>query len=185
MTYDAIVLAGGDSMRMGVDKLDLVVAGRTILQRVVDACVGAERIVVVGPKRASVSALWVVEEPPGAGPATALAAGLHEVDEPVAVVLAGDLPLIDRSAVDRLVAAADRDGVVAVDDGGHRQYLAGAYRTEPLRKRLRAFPDLAGVAVRSVAGGLDLVEVPAGRWALDVDEPSDLAKIQGVGLPPR
>lgn len=47
---NAIVLAGGASRRMGSDKTSIVIDGRTLLRRSIDAVLlaGAERVVVVG-----------------------------------------------------------------------------------------------------------------------------------------
>ncbi|MGO4426310.1 NTP transferase domain-containing protein, partial [Streptomyces sp. MCAF7] len=52
MTYDAVILAGGAARRLGgADKPALRVGARPLLDRVLDACRGAERTVVVGPRR--------------------------------------------------------------------------------------------------------------------------------------
>ncbi|GAA1193518.1 molybdenum cofactor guanylyltransferase [Prauserella alba] len=65
------------------------------------------------------------------------------------------------------------DGAVLVDAGGHRQWLAGAWRTASLRAALPDRP--AGLALRRVLGGLTIVDVPAlGDEAADVDTPGDL-----------
>ncbi|MYU19520.1 NTP transferase domain-containing protein, partial [Streptomyces sp. SID8361] len=53
--YDAVILAGGAARRLGgVDKPALRVGGRALLDRVLDACRGAGRTVVVGPRRPTV-----------------------------------------------------------------------------------------------------------------------------------
>src|SRR5262247_3408692 len=50
--YDVIVLAGGGGRRLGgLDKAALQVGNRSLLDRVLDACGRADRIVVVGPRR--------------------------------------------------------------------------------------------------------------------------------------
>ncbi|MGH3120123.1 MAG: NTP transferase domain-containing protein, partial [Streptosporangiaceae bacterium] len=52
--YDAVVLAGGRSIRLGgTDKPGLIVGEQTLLGSVVSAVTsaGADRIVVVGPER--------------------------------------------------------------------------------------------------------------------------------------
>jgi molybdopterin-guanine dinucleotide biosynthesis protein A len=79
---DAIVLAGGRGARLGgVDKADLVVGGQTLLERALAATAGANRTVVVGPRRpTSRPVTWAREHPPGGGPVAALAAGLEHVD---------------------------------------------------------------------------------------------------------
>jgi molybdopterin-guanine dinucleotide biosynthesis protein A len=66
--FDAVVLAGGRSTRLGgADKPGLVVGRRTLLGSVVWAVTeaGASRVVVVGPQRPA--ALGAVTLPPGTG----------------------------------------------------------------------------------------------------------------------
>ncbi|MDQ1726050.1 MAG: hypothetical protein QOK14_95, partial [Frankiaceae bacterium] len=131
MTYDAIVLAGGSSRRMGGgDKTALAVGGTPLLERVLAAVAGAGLRIVVGEARpTTVPVTWAREEPPGGGPVAALAAGLPLVRNDTVVLLAGDLPFLDLRSVEALVAGvrADvgADGVVAVDDGGAPQWLCG------------------------------------------------------------
>ncbi|WP_399128711.1 molybdenum cofactor guanylyltransferase [Actinacidiphila sp. ITFR-21] len=95
-SYDAVVLAGGAARRLGgADKPALPVGGRTLLDRVLAACAGADRTVVVGPRRPTARPVrWAGEEPPGGGPLPALAAGLTALASaaPTAGVLASAAP---------------------------------------------------------------------------------------------
>lgn len=104
-----MVLAGGRARRLdGVDKPGLAVGGRTLLDLVLDACVGAEPVIVVGLRRATARPVsWQREEPRYAGPAAALAAGLVMVPESAefTAVLAADLPGLRPSTLARLLAA--------------------------------------------------------------------------------
>ncbi|MFE3016873.1 DUF6457 domain-containing protein [Streptomyces sp. NPDC059256] len=79
--FDAIVLAGGRAQRLGgVDKPGLSVGGRTLLDRVLAACRGARRTVVVGGRRGTERpVVWAQENPPGGGPVAALDAGLRQL----------------------------------------------------------------------------------------------------------
>ncbi|MDR1766871.1 MAG: nucleotidyltransferase family protein [Propionibacteriaceae bacterium] len=106
----AIVLAGGAGSRLGgVNKPALVdAAGRSSLRRVLDGCVGAWPVVVVGPDElvresliscdGDVPGLRVVcERPAGSGPARAVAAGVGDVCAAECapqwtIVTAGDMP---------------------------------------------------------------------------------------------
>ncbi len=177
--YDAVVLAGGGGRRMGgVDKPGLEVDGRTLLDRVLSAVGGAERVVVVGPSRPTVrEVVWTREDPPGGGPAAALAAGLALVLSPTVVVLAADLPFLDTATVDQLRRAAEgADGAVLLDDEGRDQVLTSAWTTERLRER--AVGDLAGRPLRALLRGLEPVRLPAPdpRAVQDCDTPDDLAR---------
>ncbi len=76
----AVILAGGRATRLGGrDKPMLAVAGVPMLDRVLAALAGADLRIVVGPPRSGLPAgvLTTREEPPGAGPAAALAAALN------------------------------------------------------------------------------------------------------------
>ena len=129
--YDAVVLAGGAARRLGgADKPALVVGGVSLLDRVLTACAGAARTVVVGPERPTCRPVhWTREDVPGAGPVAALRAGLAQVTADRVVLLAADLPFLTADVVDLLL-----DGAPAVLTDGHReQWLCGAWDTAALR----------------------------------------------------
>lgn len=180
--YDAVVLAGGAARRLGgADKPGLVVGGRSLLDRALEAVAGAATVVVVGPPRELPDGVVQVrEQPPGGGPAAALAAGLAAVTAPRVVVLAADLPQVSASVVVALLAAADgHDGAVLVDGGGRDQVLTGAWSSAPLQAAA-AGRDLAGAPLRALLRGLDVTRLPAAdlglpAWA-DCDTPDDLAR---------
>ncbi|MFL6072349.1 MAG: molybdenum cofactor guanylyltransferase [Mycobacteriales bacterium] len=158
-SYDAVILAGGRGSRLGgVDKPALEVGDRTLLERVLAAVTGAGRVVVAGPA-APPPAIVVREEPPGAGPVAALAAALPEVTAPVVLVLAADLPFLTERHCARLRSALRGDAAVAVDTGGHDQYLLAAWRTPALRRRLDGLPGYGGLPVRRLYQGADLDRV--------------------------
>lgn len=179
MRHVGIVLAGGSARRLsGVDKPVLSVGGKPLLARAVHALSGAERVVVVGPRRPGFDVVWTREPVPGTGPVAALAAGLAFVPENVEVVtvLAADLPGVRRSTVDRLLAAlGDADGAVLVDATGARQWLLGAWRASALRS---ALPEqVENAALRRMLAGLRVVDVPAELGeADDIDTPEDLER---------
>lgn len=165
----------------GIDKPALVVRGHRMLDVALAAVAAAGRTVVVGPRRDTPRPVaWACEDPPGGGPAAALAAGLEQVEAPWVVVLAGDLPLVTTSTVAALRRAAHgHDGALLVDDAGRRQLLAGCWSTAALRAAVDRAGDTAGMSVRRLLRGLDvaavLVDEPA--W-LDCDTPDDLRRLE-------
>lgn len=179
--YDAVVLAGGQGRRLGgVDKAAVEVGGLPLLDRVLDAVPDADVVVVVGPARPTRRPVsWAREEPPGCGPAAALAAGLAHVSAPAVVVVATDLPFLDRATVSALrLAAEGHDGALLLDETGHEQLLAGCWSTAALRGATARLGDPAGRSVRALLDGLDRTQVlPAAAdrpaW-LDCDTPDDL-----------
>jgi molybdopterin-guanine dinucleotide biosynthesis protein A len=164
--YDAIVPAGGAARRLdGVDKPALLVAGVSLLDRVIEAAAGAERIVVAGARRPTRRPVrWVCEDPPGGGPVAALAAALPAVRAPVVVLLAADLPFVTRELVELLVAGAaagQADGVMAVDGDGRDQFLLAAFDTAALRAGVAALGDPDGASLRRLVGALTVARLPA------------------------
>ena len=187
----AVIVAGGSGRRLGgVDKPALVVGGRSLLRRALDAVPRAV-VVVVGPLRdLPESTRQVTEDPPGSGPAAAAAAGVAALpalaDDALVAVLAADLPGITPATVERLAMAVRSDGnpagrapagSVLVDAEGRRQYLVGVFRLGPLLAAARA-ADWAGQSVRALLGPLIDVEVAAlAGEAADVDTPDQYRRL--------
>lgn len=188
VSFDAVVLAGGASRRMGGgDKTRLAVDGLTLLDRVLTAVADARARIVVGDERSTaVPVDWTREEPAGAGPVAALAAGLRLVTAEVTVLLAADLPLIDSTTVAALVSAiaADgtSDGTVLGDDTGQPQWLCGVWRTASLRRLFAARPDVEGMALRRLFADASYAIISVnGRPWFDCDTPGDLARVKEIG----
>lgn len=127
MEFDAVILAGGRSSRLGgVPKARLNFDGATLLERSLLATRGARRTVVVGPVREDLPAgvLYCREDPPFSGPAAALAAGMAALaaadDEgpglgqaPLTLVLACDMPLVSGAVAALLADQAGHSGAGA------------------------------------------------------------------------
>jgi molybdopterin-guanine dinucleotide biosynthesis protein A len=195
--FDAVVLAGGRSSRLGgVPKQALVYDGATLLQRTLDAAAGAQTVVVVGPDPGPLPAGVITcrEEPPFAGPASAIGAGLAALRETAGprpawiLLLACDMPNVGQ-AVDALRGArGPGDGVMAVSADGRRQPLAGFYSTAALERSVRdliARGALMNGSVSALLATLDvqLVTVPAGSTD-DVDTWDDAAALGVAGQEP-
>ncbi|MFG2001291.1 molybdenum cofactor guanylyltransferase [Spirillospora sp. NPDC048911] len=178
--FDAVVLAGGRARRMGGgDKPGERVGGRPLIARVADAAGAARTLVIVGPPRPEPAhAVFVREDPPGAGPVPALRAGLPAVSAPWVALLAGDLPFLGPGDVALLLAAArdaDAAGAVLLDDGGREQWLAGCWQAGALRRALAGYE---GASLRGLLAPLGpvTVTVRAGErppW-YDCDTPGEL-----------
>ncbi|MFH8616527.1 NTP transferase domain-containing protein [Streptomyces sp. NPDC017979] len=198
--HDVVVLAGGGARRLGgADKPALSVGGRPLLDRVLGACRGAVRTVVVGGRRPTARpVLWAREDPPGGGPLAALDAGMRRLaqgpapvpgPEPdVVLVLSADLPFLGGATVRGLVAALDRsgrEGVLLVDADGRDQPLVAAYRPEPLRRELALlateYGTLAGLPLRLLTHELDLARTGADPLAsFDCDTWADITAARSL-----
>ncbi|WP_308121903.1 NTP transferase domain-containing protein [Actinotalea ferrariae] len=213
MTFDVLVLAGGEARRLGgASKPDVVVAGRTLLDRALDAARGARRVVVVGPPGLARPGVTVVrEDPPSGGPVAGIAAGLAALDgregvpasapsaapsdDVPVVVLACDVPLAALAVPDLLAALGEgADGAHLVDAGGRPQLVA-VYRRAALRRALGALErdgGVHGVAVRRLRERLAMVAVAdpddqgadADTWD-DVERLDALLTARSAGPPDR
>lgn len=182
--YDAIVLAGGSARRLGgIDKPQLRVGGRTLLDRAVGAVAGAGLVVVVGPPQpVSTAVRFCREEPPGGGPVAAVAAGLARTAADVVVVLAADLPWIAPAVPALLAALPPAGAAVLVDADGRRNHLAAAWRRRELDAALAAVETPHGASMRALIANVDVVDVPdRDGWGRDCDTWDDLAEARDAG----
>lgn len=189
---DAIVLAGGRATRMGgVDKSALVVGDRRMLDVVLAAVVDCARIAVVGPPRDELDTrvVQVQEFPAHAGPVAAVAAGLAGLDGPgdgVVVVVAADLPTLERRTVSALVAhlldEPDAGASFAVDETGRTQFLLGAWRRRSLRAALSALAVHRDQPMRALLP--DRYVTLAVTGVTDCDTPDDLERARAAALAP-
>jgi molybdopterin-guanine dinucleotide biosynthesis protein A len=190
VVFDAVLLAGGRGSRLGgVDKAEVVLAGRALIDRVLDAAAQARSTVIVGPpERSRIGVSTVLEEPPGGGPVAGLWAGVEELDrrhpdDAAVLVLACDVPLAYR-AVPALLAAlagdSQHDGARLVDTDGRAQSLVAIYRRAPLRAALDQLPDRGhGCSMGRLLSGLTLTPVAdVGGHGTDADTWDDVATLE-------
>lgn len=190
MEFDALILAGGRSSRLGgVPKSQLVYDGATLLALSLAASAGADATVVVGPDPGTLppGVLTCREEPAFAGPAAAIAAGLVSLDRSrgplrasMTLILACDMPKADQAVAALRGAlvhegpdAGESEGVMAVSPDGREQPLAGFYGTAALKRAVDEMEKgggLTGASVFALLARLDVraVTVPAGATD-DVD----------------
>jgi molybdopterin-guanine dinucleotide biosynthesis protein A len=202
--FDAVILAGGKSSRLGgVPKAQLRYDGATLLERAVAAARGAGSVVVVGPDPGTLpdGTLTAREEPPFAGPAAAIAAGLlalghggetQDGEEPSTkhapwvLVLACDMPLAAAAVPVLLREVAghqDTDGAMSVSGDGRKQPLLGIYRVSALQREVQAAGEergLVNAAVFRLLARLDLLAVPVPAGSTDDVDTWDDAAALGV-----
>lgn len=197
--FAAVIVAGGAGTRLsGVSKPELVIAGRTLLERTLDACEGASHVVIVGGEHLRRdNALWACEDPPGSGPAAGLAAGLNMLDavddpSPLVLVLGTDTPragavaasLLERmrddsSDVDGAAGMDGADGAWMVDSAGMAQPLIAVYRRYAIANRCASHA-APGASLRRVTEGLAMIAVPDVHGASrDVDTWEDVEYWEG------
>jgi molybdopterin-guanine dinucleotide biosynthesis protein A len=125
----AVIMAGGDSRRMGQDKANLLLGERTLLQSVAATLqpLFPEVIVSVRQPRPEINLPQVCDDPAHSGPLAGLAAALERASTPWIFAVACDMPFITPAVIEYLaLQRADCQAVVPVV-GGYPQPLAAFY----------------------------------------------------------
>jgi len=191
--FSAVILAGGRGVRFGRDKSAEIVAGRSLLQRVVDAVgpIASEVIVVRAPgtpppavhPEATVRHVEDVRE---GGALAGLYTGLLVASQPVAVVLGCDMPLLSQPLLRYLRGLLDEsvDVVMPLWEGReeplhafYRQTCLSAIEKALDRGKRRVVHFLSDVRVRYVTHDELQRLDPEGRSFCNVNQPSDLERI--------
>jgi molybdopterin-guanine dinucleotide biosynthesis protein A len=99
MTLTAVLLAGGESRRMGRDKAEIVFRGQPLWQRQIELLRGLspEKIFVSARKEPSwlpLDAELILDEPPSRGPLSGLTKALERMQTSHLVALAVDMPFM-------------------------------------------------------------------------------------------
>lgn len=162
------MLTGGGSTRLGTDKAAADVAGVRMIDRVLGQIPVDVPVVVVGPPPEVERPVTVLrEDPPGAGPAAAIMAGLPAVRTPVVAVMAVDMPFCP-GLVRVLVEEPMSADALVPRTGDHPQGLCAVYRTASLRQ-VRVAP---GDSVRALLGQLTVTYVECSEDVMvDIDTP--------------
>ena len=136
----AVIMAGGDSRRMGRDKANLPLGEQTLIEHVAAALNPLfDRVYVsVRRPRPEIALPQIYDRVADSGPLAGLCASLAQIASsgeaatPWLFVVATDMPFVQSSLIERL--AQEREGfdaVVPVVDG-HPQPLAAFYATSAL-----------------------------------------------------
>lgn len=187
-----VVLAGGESRRMGTDKRALPVDGEPLLRRVLMAVAAvAGELVVVESARSPVPrelltgfALRVArDEWPDAGPLAGIEAGLRATSAPVAVVVGTDAPWLQPALLRLLVDELGvHDDATAIASDRGLEPLLGVYRSRVSdvarallldgERRLGALLDK--LSVRAVDASVWRSVDPQGHSLRNLNVPGDL-----------
>jgi molybdenum cofactor guanylyltransferase len=175
----AIVLAGGQSRRMGTDKSLLPWAGEPLVQHIVRQLQPLFDQVLIGansPEKYAFLGLPVVpDQEPGQGPLMGILSGISASVHELNFVTACDIPHLDPGFIlDLLRAAEGHDIAMPVNAAGRHEPLLAVYRRSvaPLARRIlqqggRRIADLLGVAK------VRFVEMPESGWYRNLNTPED------------
>ncbi|MEG4802853.1 molybdenum cofactor guanylyltransferase [Microcoleus sp. ARI1-B5] len=168
-----IVLAGGQSSRMGTDKALLEIEGKSLLQRaceVAAALTPQVYVLTAWPDRyrstLTEPSQFLVEYNPGTGPLVALAQGLTEIAADWILLLACDLPLLDAQIIqnwaNQLTAFAPSTLAVAPYQKSRWEPLCGFYRQQSLPS-LQSFIDQGGRSFQKWLNQIPAIPLPVGE----------------------
>ena len=182
----AIILAGGESQRMGRDKASLLLGEQTLLQHVatIMQTMFPRVLVSVRQPRPDITLSQICDTYAEAGPLAGLYSALTHAETSWIFAVATDMPFVQPALIDYL--AKQRDGFQAVVPvvHGHPQPLAAFYATSCLTP-FRA--QLEGNGKRSLRAALEPLNVryvdeadllaadPGLRSFFDLDTPQDVA----------
>ncbi len=182
----AIIMAGGESQRMGRDKATLVLGEQTLLRHVMNIVqpLFLQVLVSVRQLRPEIELPQICDSYPDAGPLAGLCAGLEQAATPWIFAVATDMPFVQPAMIKQL--AQQRAGFQAVVPmvNGYPQPLAAFYSASCL-ETIQGL--LNGSGKRSLRAALEQLNVcyvdasellavdPGLRSFFDLDTPEDFA----------
>lgn len=166
----SVILAGGQSSRMGEDKALIPWNGVPLLQRVSEVaaqCTDEVYIVTPWPERyqaiAPQQCQWIGESNPGKGPLVALSQAWQHIDHPWILLLGCDLPQLDPTLLQHWIGQLDRISAstlaVVPRQGKNWEPLCGFYRST-LQPRLKSFIESGGNAFQHWLSSLPVESLP-------------------------
>jgi len=183
----ALILAGGNSKRMGQDKANLPLNGQTLLQHVVATMqqIFPEVIVSVRQPRPESDMPQVCDDPAHTGPLAGLAAGLERATTPWVFAVACDMPFVTPAVIERLAQCRNDCQAVVPLVHGHPQPLAAFYARSCLDEIHGLLNGSGKHSLRALLNELQVCYVgeqemlaadPQLRSFFDLDTPQDMAQ---------
>ena len=134
---DAIVLAGGDSKRMGLPKAFLTLGDATAIEAVISRLKPIFRQVLVVGRDSSglehLDAVVLTDQHIERGPLVGVARGLATSDAPWCFVAGFDMPFLNQQVIQRMALHLNACDVLAPKVNGHLQPLHAFYSRRCLR----------------------------------------------------
>ncbi|MBE9184759.1 molybdenum cofactor guanylyltransferase [Microcoleus sp. LEGE 07076] len=168
-----IVLAGGQSSRMGRDKALLEIEGKSLLQRALEVAASVTTQVYVltaWPDRyrstLTEQSQFLLEYNPGSGPLIALTQGLTEIPADWILLLACDLPLLNTQILQnwatQLTAVPPSTLAVVPYQNSRWEPLCGFYHQQSLPS-LQSFIDRGGRSFQVWLNQIQAIRLPIGE----------------------
>lgn len=194
-----VVLAGGRSSRMGRDKASVMLHGRRLLDRTLEAAVAVPGVVevvivlapaqVIQPVRCAAPVTLVRDTTAYQGPMAGIAAGLGGTSgAEVALVLGCDTPFVQPGLLALLAARATAGAIVVPVHEGRPQPLCSAIHFEAF-EAIRALAAGGTRAASAIADDPRALLVQPDEWTaadpeglsfLGVNTPEELARAEAL-----
>ncbi|MDP2673612.1 MAG: molybdenum cofactor guanylyltransferase [Dehalococcoidia bacterium] len=191
---DGIVLAGGQSRRLGVDKALLSLGGAPLLQTVVQRVSQVCRRVIVAVdrpgryRRLGLLARFVADASPGLGPLAGLQSGLRACSSEYALVVACDLPFLNVELL-RYMAGLPRSYQALVPRSAGRDHPLHAVYALSCLPEVDALLATGGGSMQQLLARLDVRRLddsdlhqidPDGLSLLNLNDESDLERARSL-----
>lgn len=178
-----IILAGGQSRRMGTDKADLIWQGKTFLQLQIEKgqALGIEDIQVSGYRGTRCPIPITPDRFPEKGPLAGLEACLRRAKHPRCLVLSVDMPFVPVQELSLLIQenSSHPSPVTILKADGREQPLVGIYATSQADTMAEEITNHKG-SVFAFLGrvGYCVYESPLdGHWAANINYPEQYQSI--------
>jgi molybdopterin-guanine dinucleotide biosynthesis protein A len=197
LTFTAVLLAGGESRRMGRDKAGVVFSDEPLWRRQLRVLrdLGPEKVFVSARTESS----WLpgdtellLDQPPSRGPLSGLTKALTQMQTSHLVVLAVDMPFVTREQLRLLCSLVTPGSGVVPAIGERMEPLAAIYPVEAVPEFVAALAgndfSLQGLIGKLVAAGkmrTFLVPEQDQRLYLSLNEPNDLTEGRFPNRPPQ
>ena len=186
----AIILAGGDSRRMGRDKAMLPFANQTLIQSVIETIqpLFSTTILSVRETRPEIKLPQVCDAQANGGPLVGMVTALEKITTSWAFVVACDMPFVSPALIKQLAKLRVQQHAIVPVVYGQLQPLAAFYSTSgiPFMRASLALKNksflgvIKNMQVSYVDEAKMLQSDPQLNSFFDLDTPQDLLAAQGM-----
>ncbi|MDX8414041.1 MAG: molybdenum cofactor guanylyltransferase [Mariprofundales bacterium] len=183
----ALILAGGRSRRMGQNKATTLLAGKTLLDRVVREVqpLFSELLISVCSANPQLPYLQVIDQVESQGPMVGVMTALRQISTRWLFVIACDMPFVSATLIRAMADQRQQQEAVAAEVEGRMQPLLAFYATPSLlrmeaqmRSGNRSLQSLLQQADSTIISEVECRRSdPELRSFMDIDTPEDLARL--------
>jgi len=185
-----VILAGGESRRMGQDKASVLLADDSLLNHVICRVqpLFEKMLISVRESREHLLIPQLCDSINDAGPMTGIATALERVDSQWVFAIACDMPFVSSGLVDAMAEKRDDHDMVVPFVGGSLQPLAAFY-SKSCVPCMQSQLERGDRSLKSLIRKLDASIFTEGeckrydpdlRSFLDLDTPEDVARVRSL-----